>query len=219
MQNKNIFAKDQLTGCIKNVSEVPNGNDCKCICIKCGGALQARHGDIRQHHFKHISAIECNSETILHLIAKRILKEDSRFHLPGSKGYFHYHEVTDEQWLRNQRPDIILIGKDKRVNVEIAVTCFIGEEKIEKIRASDYNTVEIDLSRLNRNCSYNELKKIIIEEVEHKKIIHWAKETQITPPITETDDKTLINWLIGICISLCLAYLANLIYKKRRAIF
>ena len=176
---KNIFAKSKESGEIVNVEQVIKGDACNCICIKCGGALQARKGGSRQHHFKHIVGAECNPETILHKTAKKVFQEFDCFKLPEDKGYFFYSDVKEEQWLVNQKPDIILIGQDKNVHVEIAVTSFIDSKKEKKIIDSGYYTIEIDLSKLERDCSFEKLKTIIIEEIDRKELIYWGNDKEI----------------------------------------
>jgi len=181
MEYLNTLAKDKLSGAILHIDKVPNGDKCNCVCISCGNNLQARQGDIRQHHFKHISGNECSPETILHQLSKQILLEHRIFNLPSNEGYFNYDNVQEEQWMGNHKPDIVLTGIDKIIHVEIAVTSFIKESKYQKIKLADLNTVEIDLSNLRRDCEYDDLKKIIIHETANKKIIHWKGEFTDVP--------------------------------------
>jgi competence CoiA-like predicted nuclease len=84
-----VFAWSKTENRAVHISEVPNGNDCNCRCFCCKGDMQARQGNERVHHFKHInteyentcSAERCN-ETALHKIAKEILSENSAITLP-----------------------------------------------------------------------------------------------------------------------------------------
>ena len=173
---QNVFAEDKSTGNIVHVSEVLRGNTCDCICIECGSELQARKGDARRHHFKHITGTECDGETILHKLAKKILITNRQLALPNQDGYFKYADVIEECKLESIRPDIILVTEADKLLIEIAVTSFITEEKLEKIKTLNYNVVEIDLSSLPRECSYLELKKIIIDQVDKKEVLHWKGE-------------------------------------------
>lgn len=170
----NVFAEDKSTGNIVHVSEVLRGNACDCICIECGSELQARKGSARRHHFKHITGAEC--ETILHKLAKKILVNNRQLTLPSQDGYFQYAEVNEECKLENIRPDIILITAGEYLLLEIAVTSFVTEEKLKKIREHNYNAVEIDLSSLPRECSYSELEQILIHQVDKKEIVNWKGE-------------------------------------------
>jgi hypothetical protein len=93
--------------------------------------------------------------------------------LPNQDGYFKYADVIEECKLESIRPDIILVTEADKLLIEIAVTSFITEEKLEKIKTLNYNAVEIDLSCLPRECSYLELEKIIIDQVDKKEVVHW----------------------------------------------
>lgn len=172
------FARNKESGSIVHISEVQRGDACNCVCLECGRDLQARKGDKRQYHFKHIIGTECNGETTLHLLAKKILIGNRQLALPGQSDYFSYSDVIEENALENIRPDIILISGDGKLLIEVAVTSFVDEIKLEKIKALDYNTVEIDLSSLPRDCSYQILEEIIIHQLRHKKIIHWKNASE-----------------------------------------
>ncbi|MEM9488183.1 MAG: competence protein CoiA family protein, partial [Myxococcota bacterium] len=62
-------------GAIVHVSEVASGYQPDCRCVLCGGALVARKGRVKAHHFAHASAAPCTGESILHHLAKRMLAE------------------------------------------------------------------------------------------------------------------------------------------------
>ncbi|MCW3124173.1 MAG: hypothetical protein JWQ38_3665 [Flavipsychrobacter sp.] len=172
----NVFAEDKSTGNIVHVSEVLRGNACDCICIECGNELQARKGEARRHHFKHITGTECDGETILHKLAKKILVNNRQLALPNQEGYFQYAEVIEECKLESIRPDIILVTTTDKVLIEIAVTSFITEEKLAKIQGQSYNAVEVDFSSLPRECSYLELEKILIDQIDKKEVVNWKGE-------------------------------------------
>lgn len=172
----NVFAEDRSTGNVVHVSEVLRGNACDCICIECGNELQARKGKARRHHFKHITGSECDGETILHKLAKKILSNNRQLALPNQADYFKYTEVIEECKLEGIRPDIILVTLSDKVLVEIAVTSFINDEKLEKIKAQSYNAVEVDLSYLPKECSYLELEKILIHQIDKKEVVNWKGE-------------------------------------------
>lgn len=58
------------------VQDMPAGLACGCVCPGCGGALVARKGGVRTHHFAHHSAASsgtCNRETVEHAIAKKVV--------------------------------------------------------------------------------------------------------------------------------------------------
>lgn len=58
-----------------HVSEVDSGFHDDCLCPECNQPLVAKKGDRNAHHFAHDGQHTCNGETILHLLAKQILKQ------------------------------------------------------------------------------------------------------------------------------------------------
>ena len=53
------YGKDQETGKLRYISQVPSGLQCNCRCLSCGKPLEARKGTLRQHHFAHVSNYDC----------------------------------------------------------------------------------------------------------------------------------------------------------------
>lgn len=206
----NVFAKNKSTDTVVHVSEVLRGNACDCICIECGNGLQARKGNARRHHFKHITGTECDGETILHKLAKKILVNNRQLALPSQEGYFQYAEVNEEYKLGGIRPDIILATADDKLLVEIAVTSFVTEEKLKKIRAHNYNAVEIDLSSLPRDCSYLELEQILIHQVDKKEIVNWRGEK------VKKDSSQGMWYFLLFLIAILLSWVGYSKFKKRK---
>jgi hypothetical protein len=192
---KIFLACDRSTGEIKNATQVPNGKDCNCDCIHCGQPLQSRQGEHNRHHFSHISSANCSPETILHELAKKILLEHNKVMLPENKGWFEYTQVRDEVILGNQKPDIVVVGVAGRLHIEVAVTSFIDDTKLAKIELGRYNTMEIDLSHLAYDTSYDQLKKVIIDEIENKELIFWKD-----PELPKHNDDKTAGWVIGILL-------------------
>lgn len=65
-------------GCLWDVDNVPNGNECGCFCPACREPLMAKNqGTQRMHHFAHQSGSECKFayESMLHLLAKERIQE------------------------------------------------------------------------------------------------------------------------------------------------
>lgn len=165
-------------------------------CPACKERMIARLGEINQHHFAHYSPTQnCSQgyETILHLMAKKILENHYRIKLPGwtvpayrssklktySKDYwFSYDSVAIEKRYNDFIPDIQLRKGDKIVFVEIAVSHKVDKEKFTKLRESGIATVEIDLSWLNQLFGYSELEEAILSNTE-------AKEWVYHPILTE----------------------------------
>lgn len=60
-------------GQLVHISEVDGGLDCNCLCPECRSPLVARKGLKITHHFAHHRSPECDAETVMHHIAKRLL--------------------------------------------------------------------------------------------------------------------------------------------------
>ena len=89
--------------------------------------------------------------------------------------------VILEKRLHKYIPDVVVFsldkntGKEKRLIVEIAVTHFVGRKKIKDIIDSDISAIEIDLSSVQNDFNFEELKRILVEETENKKWLYNKK--------------------------------------------
>jgi len=129
-------------GSLVHVSSVSRGLSCDCICPVCRDPLIARKGQVMAHHFAHSGNRDCNPETVLHDVAKRLLKDRTDIAIAsGLKikftwpcrlcGDTHQGDIVRvaasahlEQSVGSCRPDITLRDKDEvpRVFVEVVVT-------------------------------------------------------------------------------------------------
>ena len=183
---------------LKHISEVKNGLNCSCICPSCEKKLIAKNGGKKKvHHFAHYESNECKYgvQTSIHLAAKNIFTKIKSIKIPEvnvwlkveiedehlgiiSHGEFikfkdeHYVEFVDvktEKKLHSYIPDVVLVfSSGKRLIVEIAVTHFVGREKLENIKDSKVSAIEIDLSDIKNDFSLEELEKIIIHHTSKK---------------------------------------------------
>ena len=63
-------------GEIVHASQVERGLACGCVCVECGTRLVARWGPKTRPHFAHhASAGDCDGESLLHRLGKRILAQ------------------------------------------------------------------------------------------------------------------------------------------------
>lgn len=187
-------------GDIIHISEVESGLACGCICPNCRDRLKARKGTKNIHHFAHVNS-DCNKglETALHLLAKKILKENMEILLPpvsmihaddfghdhlltGSKTIYNSQKVKfDKVILEKKMGDIVsdVVGyfRNKPLLIEIKVTHGIDEEKKNKIENMKISCIEINLSDLKQEklINPNEIKELIINKILNKKWIYNAK--------------------------------------------
>jgi len=144
-----------------HIDEVANGLACDCVCLKCGGKLVGRHGDVRQHHFSHYLATDgfgC-TETALHLAAKAIIQQERRLILPQQLAGMGlqlgvevcFDSVSLEYRLGSGAEGTEIVadayghGAIDMV-IEIAVHHEVDQNKVEKIRRLGLPAVEITLT-------------------------------------------------------------------------
>ena len=186
-------------GEITHISEAENGLECECTCPVCGGALIARQGEVREHHFAHAkedSGEECRHapETALHLAAKAILEARKEIMLPvikTSSGYadpeshmgrydpelappkrWPIESVTVEQRLGSIIPDLICKIDDRELLVEITVTHGVGRDKRKRIRSLGVSCLEIDLSSIGHDLPREELEKVVVDDIAYKRWLY-----------------------------------------------
>lgn len=157
----------------KSIYEVETGIACNCYCPICDSALEAKNSGKewdkplktgqRIAHFAHSDGSNCSgaNESILHLMAKEVLKECLTLKLPPIR----YKEVKlkdsmsikfDNCKLEHRvkvnktyiQPDVILIKKGKELYIEFYKTHLVDDAKIEKIKELNKSAIEIDLNEI-----------------------------------------------------------------------
>lgn len=184
-------------GMLVHIDDVEKGLKCGCLCPACESQLIARKGKVKVHHFAHYNSEECSKgiETTLHLLAKEILAEEMCIKLPSLYLEFDsykdkelmYKEMTyefDKVYLEkkfdNIIPDINLESKGNKLFVEIFVTHDIDEIKLEKIEKLGISSLLIDLSELEYSISKDELREILINDVEKKRWIYNRRQNAMS---------------------------------------
>lgn len=207
-----------------HISEVESGLQCGCKCPACGEILIAKKGDKVIHHFAHKSTIECEFgyQTSLHLAAKKVISENGIIRVPAlyltfpqtgkkelieQEGMLQVSEVILEKKLDNIIPDILLVTNIGKIIVEIFVTHEIDLEKKKKIKVLGIPTIEIDLSKIERGISEQDLQEVLISGNEHKEWIYngkreecyknFLKVSEIKPVITRNYALHIDNCPIG----------------------
>lgn len=194
--NKNLYfgIKD---GKLKHISEVENGLNCNCVCPACEKKLIARNlGEVRVSHFAHFDSKECRygPQTAIHIAAKEIFERIKKIRVPEIKVFWNleqidsnysivplkkYYSVTEKNYinidsvilekkLHDFIPDVVIISNNLKIIIEIAVTHFVGREKLEKIIKSNISTIEIDLSIHKNSFNFTELENLLIENIDEK---------------------------------------------------
>jgi len=168
-----------------HVSAVESGLKCDCYCPGCGGAMIAKKGNLKIHHFAHQQA-ECayGLETTLHLMAKEILEQEKQILLPkvettndcpyiiSEPRTVHFDKVYFEAKFDDIIPDIIVQIGEKMLAVEIYVTHKVDAAKRKKILDYRVSTLEIDLSDVDRMVSMETLRVILLDTTIPKRWIY-----------------------------------------------
>lgn len=145
-------------GDLVHIDDVPNGNDCGCICPHCKSKLCAKNngdGEKMIHHFAHQSGADCVGavESVLHIMAKNILHETKCIYLPNRfdrrKGeLYHFDRVEVEFYDKETqlRPDCVGYNGEKYIWVEFKRSHEVDTKKREKIISAMIDCIEIDLN-------------------------------------------------------------------------
>lgn len=181
--NLTYALKDEV---ITHVSKVERGLKCGCVCPACGERLIAKKGQKMMHHFAHQTTKDCEYgyESSLHLAAKEILSQTRKMVIPPV--YIHFpnsykpdvpiceaKEITVdrvelEQRFNNLVPDVVVYTGSKRLFLEVYVTHCVDEEKLNKLKAADISTIEINLSKIDHSITTEELTKLLIGDSDEK---------------------------------------------------
>ena len=199
-------------GILYDPSQVKRGLACNCICPSCKKPLVARKGEEYKHHFSHGPNTLCSAgkETSIHLAAKQIIAKNKSLYLPPIKlgrtlreyGIVRFDEVVLEKAIKNSEnlkssliPDItatINSGKSNRkeLYIEIAVTHFLENQKIEELKKNKLSTVEIDLNHLLKEDNVNFLTiENIIATGEKTTWIYNQREDEEAIAVREREDR------------------------------
>jgi hypothetical protein len=182
-----------MNGKLVHISEVVSGLNCNFNCPYCNAILIAKKGDEKIHHFAHHNAEECKYglESSLHLVGKKIIAEKGFLKIPPVKvtfdsrkkdiliseaKYIKVDRVEIEKRLNNIIPDLVIYVRDVPLIIEINVTHKVNKEKLEKIKAMNISAIEVNLDKISRNITFDNLEKLLIDSVENKS---WIFNTKI----------------------------------------
>lgn len=183
-----MFIALDSNGQLITIENAIRGLACNCFCISCGEPVIARKGLIREHHFAHSSQKEsCNiqRESLLHLYAKEVIRNKLGLQLPPMPGtsesedqtsWWDFERVDEEVPQPGFQPDLVAHLIDgSQLFIEIAVTSFIDEEKLARIKTVGIHTVEIDLRELlfsNQPIPSEEVAALILKQTHNKSWIY-----------------------------------------------
>jgi hypothetical protein len=209
MEPKITFAKDKATSEFVRIENAANGDKCNGICYQCEKDLRAIQGKEIKWHFRHVVETDCQGgfETAIHYGAKQIL-EASLFVKLHDGRVFNYENTLKEKSISSFRPDIQLVNDQETLLIEIKVEHGISDEKLLKIKEYNKRVIEINLSEVSREITYEELKELVLNETNNKSLIH-------TPTVPQKDElfptwlKIAFGFFVGWIIY-------SLLFPKRR---
>ncbi|RWD16089.1 MAG: hypothetical protein EOS75_30025 [Mesorhizobium sp.] len=175
-------------GSMAHISEVQRGLACGCKCPACGGRLVARLKD--DHvvpHFAHNDGEVCSGgpETVLHLLAKEAFRINPKILLPERLGLDKGRVVmkpgqeVETELLRLEYsdpkkiiPDLYVRALTYDLFVEVAVTHVSDDTKIQRLREHGTMAVEIDLSRLPRDSTREQIEEAVLRSAPRYWLYH-----------------------------------------------
>ena len=184
------FALSKIDQRLYEPRAVPLGKNCGCICPGCRQPVYAKHcmSGKRAPHFAHAPGSDCATgfETALHLAAKQLIEARGVLAFPeliasikiiDDTGHIHKPEkqvvaagrralskVVLEQTLGQIRPDVRVDAEGLgAVLVEVAVTHFVDEHKLDQVEKAGIAAIEIDLSAL-RDTTFAALEVALFDD-------------------------------------------------------
>lgn len=169
-------------GLLYSPLQVPNGKLCGCVCPGCQHPLIARQ-NAQTPHFAHSANEDCQSgyESAIHLAAKQLIQERMQIALPeaiveypggygkrpqtsvyGVSQIIQLSKVDLEVWQNGIRPDLIATNavNNQQFLIEIAVTHFCDENKIEYIKQNGWYAIEIPIPK-STDINFQVLERIL----------------------------------------------------------
>lgn len=185
-------------------TDVQNGLPCGCLCPGCGARLVAKHPKEKAAHFAHHNSEACLTgyETALHLAAKQVLLQRRQILVPRIAAQRSLYdketgaEVTVTKDIKSKSitldsveeesrdfegivPDIVATFRGKLLFIEIAVTHFVDEIKLEKLKQIGIPTLEIDLSHSPELPTLNDIEQLVIHKVVNRTWLYNPKQSEL----------------------------------------
>jgi len=177
-----VYARD-VDGNIVHIDDVPRGEICGCRCLDefCGSVLIAKKGAIKGHHFAHKTPtdkcqVSGGGESALHYLAKTIVKEEGKVLTPsyggdilGSRVSGLSHAECEVRFGGKFSADVSGFDDSGSVmDIEIYVTNPCSDDKVEYLRLKKRNSLSIDLSKVPRDLSVEDVKTLVLYSADRK---------------------------------------------------
>lgn len=195
------YGEDKDTGKYINIFDLDKntqfGLSCNCICPSCRTDLVAVLNVKRSRpYFQHRSKHDCfgGVQTSLHLFGKESIKVGDKIYLPPMNtilGKTEWIEVTiDNIYLEKPAdgiiPDITIIAGGKKIYIEIYVTHKVDDFKKFMLLKNGISTLEIDLSRFDKeDINKDFLREIILGKNTYKNWVFNFAEYDLNRQVLE----------------------------------
>lgn len=151
---------------------------------------------------------QLRGESVLHREVMAILASATELAVPGWKVTDAGKLATDVRRVEKQRlngarlekklgriiPDVIATLADGgELLIEVTVTNIITAERLERIRAVDLPTLEIDFVRMHGVLSRDALRLLVLERIDGKTWLHHPAAARLPPRMVD-DDSVLFGW-------------------------
>ena len=152
-----------LNGELVHVSQVERGLACGCVCVECGGTLIARKGEKTRHHFAHHTLNRnCDGESLLHRLGKRILAGRVESAIINGKPLPITWEC--ERCYRKHEDDLVLGA---------------GSVKIERPLDIENGRIVPDITVVNLSGKPQTLLEVIVTHEPEQPVYEYAKANNV----------------------------------------
>ena len=151
-------------------TEVNRGLACGCICTGCQARVIAKHGTERIPHFAHRPGADCEHgrEMSIHDMAKQLFRQGGVVQVPMLEAIAHARDAwgryvnereqvvpesaapiagMDGQQIRESvAADVVARWNESPLLVEIVVVHRVSEDKLERLAATGFPVIQVDLS-------------------------------------------------------------------------
>lgn len=184
------FAVIKDTGELVSIDSVQSGLACGCVCAACGKDMKARKGDIRRHHFAHVSNYDClyGFEIAVYKAVFAVLNKHLKIMLPDAVLEFNSYkkpEIVKEACLqeltgveykceeKQYPPYLACYVGDACMQIIIDFESYYYHDELEgrKKQARDNGAALLlmDMPNVDELCNFDVLEELLMSNTDSKK--------------------------------------------------
>lgn len=185
-------------GNLVSVDEVANGLACNCFCPACHCKLEAKQGEIREHHFAHYDKNECEGaiKAQLHIIAIHVLNKLRTIRLPSvtlningtiksyGESIINNNLQVDEERNDNSNIPRVVVKSDsgRTLYVEVDVQHSLDTAQWDKYKKENQSAIQIQLNHEEMQNPLNSIRNKLTCDASNSRWIHNAQGEIILHP-------------------------------------